>query len=137
MFHLKRFYIVIRNIKQISKCVENDIRKLCETLRHEILYKFERKTIAINFNLINFEIETLCEIEMTKFNNKKCDNVNIISKNDINEYDVVVNYFEKKNTKNIELLNIMIVDSKTFDLSKIWNFDENDESDNDIINNMF
>ena len=101
MFHLKRFYVVIRNIKQVLKCVENDIRKFCETLRHEVFYKFERKTIAINFDLMSFEIKTLCEIEVTKFNNKKCDNVDIISKNDINEYDVIVNYFEKKTQKTL------------------------------------
>ena len=136
---MKRFYVVKRNTKQTSKFAKNDIQKLCETLRHEIFEKQLRKSTQFNRDLMFFEIETLFQNEKTKFNKRQCDNNYIITNNDVQKNNDVLNYISKNKNdkKNVDIRNIVIVDLKTSNLSKIYDCNENDENDNHMINNMY
>ena len=134
---LKRLYVVKRNTKQALKSAKNDIQKLCETLRHDVLKKSLRKTTEVSCDLMHLRLATLIVIEVTKFNSRQCDNDYIITNNDVNENSDVLNYIEKNkdDREDVDLRDTMIVNLKMSNLSKSYN--EDDEDDNNMINNMY
>ena len=136
---LERLYAVKRNTKQASKSAEDDIHKLCETLRHEVLERQLRKSAQSSRDLMSLGVETLLQSGGAKFNKRQCGNSYIITDNDVQEDSGVLDYIskDKDDREDVDIRDIVVVDLKTSDLSEVYDCNEGDEDDNDMINSMY